>query len=100
MLDRYKFFDDYFDEQDKMNKKGFMRFNLGNYFRSGNPSTFKITPQFEYRPDKIAFKFYGDASLSWVLIYANNFSQGMGDFFLNREILIPEMSIVNSLIQM
>ena len=100
MIDRYKFFTDYFDEQDKMNKKGFMKFDLGSYLRTGNPQTFKITNQFEFRPDKIAFKFYGDASLGWVLIYANSFSGGMMDFWNGREILIPEMSVVGSLIQM
>ena len=100
MLDRYKFFNDYFDETDKMNKKGFMKFNLGDHLLAGNPQTFKITNQFEFRPDKIAFSFYGDASLSWVLIYANNFSNGMMDFWNGREILIPEMKTVSSLIQM
>ena len=100
MLDRYKFFNDYFDEKDKMNKKGMMKFDLGNYFRSGNPTNFRITNQFEYRPDKIAFKFYGDASLAWVLIYANNFSNGMADFWNNRIIIVPEMSIVTALTQM
>ena len=99
MLDRYNFFNDYFDENDKMNKKGFMKFDLGNYLRSGSPTSFRITNQFEYRPDKIAFKFYGDASLAWVLIYANNFPNGMADFWNNRIIIIPEMDVVTALTQ-
>ena len=100
MKDRYDFFYDYFDEQEKINKKGEMRIDVGQYLRNMKKIKFKITSSFQYRPDKIAYKFYGNPQLSWVLIYANNFRNGVADFISNREIQVPDPTEVNGLIEL
>lgn len=100
MRDRYDFFYDYFDTEEKRYKKGEMKVNIGQYLRNAKSSNFKITSNYQYRPDKIAYTFYGDPTLSWVLIYANNFNGGLSDFIANREIKIPDPTIVRSLLEL
>ena len=100
MKDRYDFFYDYFDTTEKRNKKGEMMTNIGNLLLKSGYSTFKITSNYEYRPDKIAYKFYKNASLSWVLMYANNFNNGIADFITNRTIIIPSPQTVGTLLEM
>lgn len=43
----------------------------------------------EYRPDKVAAYYLGDERMSWAISLANNFIQGIEDYYLGREILIP-----------
>lgn len=100
MKDRYDFFYDYFDEQERIYKKGEMQLDIAQQLRNLNSTTFKITSDYQYRPDKIAYRFYGNSLLSWVLIYANNFRNGVADFIANREIEIPNPAAVSSLIEL
>ena len=57
MRDRYDFFYDYFDTEEKRYKKGEMKVNIGQYLRNAKSSNFKIPSNYQYRPDKIAYTF-------------------------------------------
>jgi hypothetical protein len=46
----------------------------------------------------IAFDFYGDASLFWVLVYANGFHNSPVDFVPNTNIKVPRFDRVMSTI--
>lgn len=59
--------------------------------------TYKIPPEEEYRADKIAFKFYGDESLSWVLDKANNFVHGFKEYKEGRIILRPTLEAMREM---
>jgi len=56
-----------------------------------------ISPEEQYRADKIAYAIYGDDRLSWVLDVANNFYNGFSEYTSGREIKFP---LVEGLIQM
>lgn len=43
----------------------------------------------EFRPDKLASYYLGDERLGWILDLANDFKNGIKDYYLGREIIIP-----------
>jgi hypothetical protein len=43
----------------------------------------------QYRPDKIAFLYYGNVDLHWVLDVVNNFYNGFSEYVEGIEIRIP-----------
>lgn len=43
----------------------------------------------EFRPDKVAAYYLGDERLMWAISAANNFQNGIKDYYLGRKILIP-----------
>lgn len=45
----------------------------------------------QYRPDKIAYLYYGDVDLHWVLDVANHFYNGFSEYTEGTEIKIPTM---------
>jgi hypothetical protein len=55
---------------------------------------FKITSEYEYRPDKIANKLWANQRAAWILNAINGFTHGMKEyesgksiFYLNADIL-------------
>ena len=51
----------------------------------------KVTPAEDKRPDIIAFNYYGDARLAWIILSANGFSDFM-DFEKNTIIRVPSIA--------
>lgn len=63
----------------------------------------KIKPHEQYRPDKIAYNYYGSADLHWVLDVVNNFYNGFSEYTEGTEIKVPtlntlyDMEIIDSI---
>jgi len=57
-------------------------------------SNYTIRIEEQYRADKIAYKFFQDASLSWVLDVANNFKHGFKEYTEGRVIKIPTNEVL------
>ena len=62
-----------------------------------NSTTGKILSGMEYRPDKVAAYYLGGSNYSWLIDLANDFTEGIKDYYKGREILIPNIDVVYSL---
>lgn len=49
----------------------------------------RVLQGMEYRPDKVAAYYLGDENGSWLITLTNGFVNGVADYTLGREILIP-----------
>lgn len=54
-----------------------------------NCTTGQVLQGMEYRPDKIAAYYLGDERLGWAISAANNFQNGIQDYYLGRSLKIP-----------
>lgn len=95
---RYKFFETVWNPYLAHNQKGFPATNLEELFSNRDDLRFRIPIEYEYRPDLIAQKFYGNPKLSWIIIYANGFSNSPEDFEKNTLIRIPRKERVEALL--
>ena len=59
---------------------------------------YTIPPWLDFRPDLIAYSFYGDANLAWVLIVANKIEKSPEGFAKGTTIRVPVSSVVSELI--
>ena len=98
MATRYKFFRTVWNDDLRHTIKGFPDVDFKDLLSGTDDISYKILPEEEYRPDLIAYKFYSDPTLSWVLIYANEFSNSPQDFVANTVINVPRFEKVVSLI--
>jgi hypothetical protein len=98
MASRYKFFNTVYDPDSQHTIKGLPTVQLNTLFASLDSVSYKIPLSRVYRPDLIAWDFYGDASLFWVLVYANNFANSPFDFSANKVIQVPLFDRVLSVI--
>lgn len=105
MADRYRWFNNVW--VDKVMKetteftvghtqKGTPTTQLSELFNFNDNLTYLILPEFAYRPDLIAYKFYRDAKLFWILVYANNFKNSPEDFYVGAIIKVPRFEKVLS----
>lgn len=69
---------------------------------SAEPDDFLYTiePQYEYRPDLLAFDLYGEASLWWVFIQRNMdvLQDPVFDFVAGKQIYIPKNSSLRTVL--
>lgn len=70
------------------NIKGFLSDSQIKVLRE-NSTNGQVMQGMEYRPDKIAAYYLGDERLSWAVSAANNFQNGIQDYYLGRSIKIP-----------
>lgn len=49
----------------------------------------------QYRPDKIAEYYLGDAKMAWAISFANGFTKGVVEYRLGRKIKIPKIESLN-----
>jgi hypothetical protein len=73
---------------------GFPSTPLAELFNFNDSLNYQIPVEYTYRPDLIAYKFYRDPKLFWVLVYANNFKNSPEDFSLGTVIKIPKFEKV------
>ena len=103
MANRYKWFNDVW--VDKVMKgseefvvghtqKGVPTIQLNELFAFNDNFTYIVPVGFAYRPDLIAYKFYKDAKLFWILVYANNFKNSPEDFVVGATIKVPRFEKV------
>lgn len=98
MATRYKFFDNVWNPDFQHYQKGFPTTSLFSLFSSLDFNSYSIPINRAYRPDLIALDFYGDATLYWVLVYANSFQNSPEDFAPNIIIQVPKFDRVMSTI--
>jgi len=98
MASRYKFYDNVFSDDFSHDMVGFPTTQLSEVFNFNDNNSYKIPIEHEYRPDLIAYKFYGDVRLFWILVWANNFPSSPEDFTLNRIIKVPRFEKAISVI--
>lgn len=52
---------------------------------------FRIPEVYEYRPDLISMRFYGNYHMGWLISLHNDFLDPIFDFKRGRKITIPDM---------
>jgi hypothetical protein len=69
---------------------------LSTIYESIQPSgsEYVIPPYLNYRPDLIAYAFYGDAKLAWVLIAANRIEKSPEGFVKGTTIIVPPLDSI------
>lgn len=72
----------------KENTKGFIdnsiKEQLQNNFTYGY-----VLRGMEYRPDLVAYYYFGDPRKAWMITVANNFRNGIKDYTSGRKLKIP-----------
>ena len=86
---RYKFFDNAWNDDLNHYQKGMPTTNIGELFQTQKDIIYTIPLEYQYRPDLIAKKFFGNAKLYWVLAYVNEMSDCPEGFYTGRIIRIP-----------
>lgn len=75
-------------------EKRFMTFDLYNrgegYVRNGNEKLMVITKGVEYRPDLVAYDFYGSADFWWTILEVNKIHD-IWEFKAGKTIFLPNL---------
>lgn len=79
--------------------KSFVTKEFINKFLDGNETITYIQEGFQYRPDKLASYYYNDSTYYWILTFVNNFINGIEDYVLGKEIIIPHPNTVKSIME-
>jgi hypothetical protein len=61
---------------------------------------YTIGPQYQYRPDLLAFDLYGDANLWWVFVQRNLdvLEDPVFDFVIGKQIYLPKNSSLSTVL--
>lgn len=90
----------YLTRDDKINKTriGLKDMSVINHLKTMEYRTYTIPAKYEYRPELVAYEFYDDTRLWWVLIDANNMRHPFKEFEAGKKIRIPNYSEVLALL--
>ena len=88
-ISRYKYFSNVWSNTSQHTIKGLPTLDLYSLFGNLESISYQIPLSRNYRPDLIAFDFYGDVSLYWAIVYANAFHNSPEDFVANAVIQVP-----------
>ena len=77
---------------------GFLEEDFKDRISSPNDPIYTIELKYQFRPDLLAQKFYGNASLYWVLVIANSIPDSPEGFITGRRIRVPPYERVVSVI--
>lgn len=77
--------------------KGFPSVEFINSFLDGKEKVIQIPNGFQYRPDKLAELYYKDSTYYWIISYVNNFDNGIEDYIVGRDVIIPNAKTVISI---
>lgn len=91
-----KYVEDIYSEEIDENIKGFVDIDKISVLRN-NATIGYVMQGMEYRPDKISAYYLGTVKYSWIITLINNFVNGIEDYELGKEILIPDISNLNLL---
>jgi len=50
----------------------------------------EVLPEWEHRPDLIAYTYYGNEQLYWVIAYANGLVDPFAETYIGRRLRIPD----------
>lgn len=99
MANRYEFYEDAIDIYFNTQTKGLAKdHEFYKNFLSSDMVYYTIPIHMQYRPDLIAYKFYKDSSLDWVLTFVNQFDNSPEDYYTDRVILIPSLTRIKQLV--
>jgi hypothetical protein len=98
MASRYDFFDTVWNDDFQSNQKGVLDINFINKLKEADYILYKIPLKYKYRPDLIAYNFYGNNKYYWILTYINDINDSPQGFYTNRIIKVPSSAIIGTLI--
>ena len=99
MASRYeKFFDNVYNYDINHLQKGFMKEETKERLSFPDDMIYEIPLVYNFRPDKIAQKFYGNPKLYWVLVYVNEISDSPEGFYHGRKIRVPRTERINEVV--
>lgn len=99
MASRYeKFFDNAFNSNENRTQKGFLRLDTKQRISFPDDIIYEIPLIYNFRPDRIAYKFYGNPKLYWILVYANDIPDSPEGFFHGRRIRVPRIERISEVI--
>lgn len=99
MASRYDFIDTIINPANNKQTKSFISKDFIKSFLDGNETVSYIQQGFQYRPDKLAAYYYNDPTYYWILTFVNNFENGIEDYNIGREIIIPHPNTVRSILE-
>jgi hypothetical protein len=91
-ISRYKLYETVFDETQSRNIKGFMREDMKDYLTTATYTTIQIPIELDCRPDLIAYHYYGNGELFWILVFVNDIYDSPEGFYAGRYINIPDLN--------
>ena len=98
MPTRYKFFEKVKEPNTNFIIPGFMNEDLLEKFHFEDDMLYTIPKTLEFRPDLIAYNFWKDSVLSYILIYANRIDDSPEGFYAGRKIRVPRYERIINLI--
>lgn len=74
------------------NRLGWWERDLETFQEDTTDIFMKISPQFDKRPDKLAFQMYGRATLQWLVLQYNSIVDINEEFVAGKVIRLPDPS--------
>lgn len=87
---KYDFVEDIYCDSLNNNIKGFFDVEKIKILKKYS-SIQSVLLGMEFRPDKIATYYLGNSNYSWAIDLANNFEDGIKEYYVGRKILIPDV---------
>ena len=97
-MSRYDNVERFYNSHLDMNVKGFVTVEFIKSFLDGKESIITIPDGFQYRPDKLAQYYYGNSTYYWIFYYVNVLEKGIEDFYVGRELIVPNPKTVNDIL--
>ena len=79
-----------YSDELEANVMGFIDISKITEYKS-TAKTGKVLKGMEYRPDKISAYYLGTSKYAWLISMLNNFTNGVQDYYLGRDLLIPTL---------
>lgn len=93
-----KFFETVYNADINHTQKGFLKDDVKQTLSFEDDLIYEIPLIYQYRPDRIAEKFYGNSKLYWILVYVNEIENSPEGFYTGRRIRIPKVQRVTEVI--
>ena len=93
-----KFFENVFNKEINHSQKGFLKDGTKQTLSFPDDIIYEIPLIYQYRPDRIAEKFYGNPKLFWILVYVNDISDSPEGFYTARTIRVPRFERITEVI--
>lgn len=89
-MTKTNFLDEIYTEELHTEIKAFLKSKVLELIRDeNNCSEGSVLQGMEYRPDKLAAYYMGDERLGWMIDVANDFANGIQEYYLGRKVKIP-----------
>ena len=74
------------------NRLGWWERDIATFVPDSTDIILTIGPQYDRRPDKLAFQLYGRANLQWLVLQYNSIVDINEEFIAGKEIRVPDPS--------